>query len=64
MISRYNIHNSNIRPIGDDYVHNEMVISCNGPSINEADSLLTEAASYYFSNQNKYGWHLHSKVQY
>ena len=57
MISKYNIHSSYIRPISDDSVHNEMVIDCNGPSINEADDVLSEAASYYFSQQkSKNDW--------
>ena len=34
-----------------------MVIDCNGPSINEADDVLSEAASYYFSQQkSKNDW--------
>ena len=55
MIMRYNIHNSNIRLNGDDSVHNKMLIFCNGPSIYEAEGLLTEAASYYLSNQKNMG---------
>ena len=51
MISKYNIHSSYIRPITDVSVHNEMIIDCNGPSVSEADNVLSEAASYYFSQQ-------------
>ena len=57
MISKYNIHSSYIRPITDDSVHNEIVIDCNGLSVNEADNILSEAASYYFSQQkSKNDW--------
>ena len=28
-----------------------MVIDCNGPSVNEANNIHSEAASYYFSQQ-------------
>ena len=36
-----------------------MVIDYNGPSVNEADTILSESASYYFSQQkNKNDWNL------
>ena len=57
MISKYNLHSSDIRPISDDALHSEMIVNCNGPSINEVDNILSEAASYYFSKQkSNQGW--------
>ena len=35
-----------------------MVIDCNWPSVNEADNILSEAASYYFPQQKKNDWNL------
>ena len=32
MISKYNLHSSDIRPISDDALHSEMIVNCNGPS--------------------------------
>ena len=57
MISKYNLHSSDIRPISDDALHSEMIVNCNGPSINEADNILLETDSYYFSKQRtNQGW--------
>ena len=53
MISKYNIHFSHIRPITDVSVHNEMIIDFNGPSVNKADNVFSEAVSYYFFKQKK-----------
>ena len=38
MISKYNLHSSDIRPISDDALHSEKIVNCNGPSIDEAYS--------------------------
>ena len=41
---------------------NEMIVDCNGPSINEVDNVLSEAASYYFSKQKtNHGWRFVTK---
>ena len=62
MISKYNLHSSDIRPISDDALHSEMIVNCNGPSINEADNILSEVASYYFSKQKtNQGWRFVTK---
>ena len=54
---KYNIHSFYNRPITDVSVYNEMIIDCKGPSVNEANNVLSEAASYYFSQQkNKNDW--------
>ena len=38
-------------------VHYEMIIDFNGPSVNKADNVLSEAASYYCSKQkNENDW--------
>ena len=53
MISKYNIQNSNIRPIGEDTAEHEMMIVYNGPEIGEADDVLMEALQLHFKDNPK-----------
>ena len=53
MISKYNIHNSKIRPIGEDTAEHEMMIDYNGPAIGEADGVLMEALQLHFKDNPK-----------
>ena len=53
MISKYNIHNSNIRPIGEDTDVHEMIIDYNGPEIGEADDVLVKTLQLHFKDNPK-----------
>ena len=53
MISKYNIHNSKIRPITDDIADEEMMVDYNGSEIGEADKMLMEALHIYFKDHPK-----------
>ena len=53
MISKYNIHASNIRPIGESVGDDEMMIDYNGPEIGEADPVLLEALHLHFKGNSK-----------
>ena len=60
MFSRYNLRNSDLRPIGEDHVNHEMMISCNRPSFAECDCVVKEALDTYFARNNKQqngAWH-------
>ena len=59
MISKYNIHNSNIRSIADDIADDEMMIDYNGPDIGEADKLLIESLYLHFKD-NRNGIHFYT----
>ena len=59
MISKYNIHSSNIRGISDDVADDEMMVDYNGPDIGEADKLLMESLYLHFKN-NRNGIHFHT----
>ena len=48
IISKYSIHNSKIRPIGDKKANDEMFIAVNGPEIGEADETLIKALNLKF----------------
>ena len=57
---RYNIRNSDIRPIGEESAHAEMMCSCNGPSLGECDGVVKDALNRYFLKNNKQqggAWH-------
>ena len=43
MISKYNIHNNELRCISEETAHLEMFVAYNGPKIGESDKLLIEA---------------------
>ena len=60
MISRYNLRNSDIHQIGEDSAHEEMMISCNGPSLGECDRVIKAALDKYFivhNTQQNGEWH-------
>ena len=59
MIWKYNLHNSDIRPIGEDTAEHEMMIDYNGPEIGEADGVLLEALHLHFQGLQK-GIHFYS----
>ena len=42
MISRYNIHNQELRKVPEETGNNEMFIAYNGPEIGESNQLLVE----------------------
>ena len=48
VISVYNRHNSDIRPMEENQVNDEMFVSWNGPEIGEADDILKEALELHF----------------
>ena len=60
MISKYNIHNSKIRPVDDITVEHEMMIDYNGPDIGEADGVLMEALHMHFKD-NSMGIHFNTQ---
>jgi hypothetical protein len=51
MISKYNIHNNELRCISEETAHLEMFVAYNGPKIGESDKLLSEAL------KEPKGWH-------
>ena len=54
MISKYNIHNNELRCISEETAHLEMFVAYNGPEIGESDKLLSEALIEHFMPK---GWH-------
>ena len=48
MISKYNIHNNELRCISEETSHLEMLVAYNGPEIEESDNLLGEALTEHF----------------
>ena len=53
MISKYNIHNSKLRPVNECTADDEMMVDYNGPEIGEADNVLLEALYIHFKNNSK-----------
>ena len=51
MISKYNIHNNELRCISEETAQLEMFVAYNGPEIGESDKLLSEPLS------EPKGWH-------
>lgn len=47
-ISLYNIHNTYLRPLSDDCLENEMIVSFNGPPLSQSDSIIRNALTAYF----------------
>ena len=54
IISIYNIHNSNIRPIDNKTAEDEMMVHLNGPEIGEVDETLASALDKHFKGHS---WH-------
>ena len=54
MISKYNIHNNELRCISEETAQLEMFVACNGPEMGESDKLSSEALSEHFMPK---GWH-------
>ena len=54
MISKYNIHNNELRCISEETAQLEMFVAYNGPEIGDSDKLLSEALSEHFKPK---GWH-------
>ena len=54
MISKYNIHNNELRCISEETVHLEMCLAYNGSEIGDSDKLLSEALTEHFMPK---GWH-------
>ena len=50
MISVFNNHNSDIRPVGDAILNDEMFVTWNGPEMGECDTILRKALEVHFSN--------------
>ena len=48
MISKYNIHNNELRCISEETAQLEMLVAYNGPEIEESDKLLGEALTEHF----------------
>ena len=48
MISKYNIHNNELRCISEETSHLEMLVAYNGPEIEESDNLLGEGLTEHF----------------
>ena len=54
MISRYNIHNQELRKVSEETANNEMFIAYNGPEIGESNQLLVDALKEHFKHKD---WH-------
>ena len=54
MISKYNIHNNELRCLSEEIAQLEMFVAYNGPDIGENDKSLSEALSEHFKPK---GWH-------
>ena len=53
VISVYNRHNSDMRPLGEDQLNDVMFVAWNGPEVGEADTILKRALDLHFSgNRN------------
>ena len=48
LISKYYIHNNELRCISEETAHLEMLVAYNGPEIEESDKLLGEALTEHF----------------
>ena len=53
LIRKYNITNSLNRPMDDVSVHQEMMISCNGPDLAQCDSVVKHGLDMYFTDHNQ-----------
>ena len=53
MISKYNIHNNELRCISEETAQLEMFVAYNGPEMGESDKILSEALSEHFKPK---GW--------
>ena len=51
MISKYNIHNNELRCISEDTAHLEMLVAYNRPEIEEINKLLGEALTEHFMSK-------------
>ena len=49
MILVFNNLNSDVRPIGNDILNDEMFVTRKGPEIGECDKILRKALDFYFS---------------
>ena len=50
VISVYNRHNSDIRPMEENQMNDEMFVALNGPEIGEANEVLKEALKLHFED--------------
>ena len=56
VISVYNLHNSKVRPIGEETLNDELFIAFNGPELGEADKTLSKALDLHFASRGG-RWH-------
>ena len=49
VISVYNRHNNDIRPLSEDQLNDEMFVAWNGPELGEDDIILNKALNLHFS---------------
>ena len=50
MISVYNKHNSDIRPIDEDTVNDEMFVAWNGPEMGDSYEIMQKSLNRHFEN--------------